>query len=268
MLADLKGKVVVVKMGGAAMVESKHLPEMLSALETLHQAGVHLVIVHGGGPEISKYCALLNLPVQFAGGQRVTDAPTLELAQMVLCGKINRNIVSAFNQKGLRAVGISGQDANFVLAEKLLGNGGADLGFVGRAIKIDTGLIKILMQANYLPVIAPIATSESGQAYNINGDLMAGAIAGALGAEALIMLTDVNGFYQDIKDPSSRVPELSKNQVQAMLNEGEVEGGMVPKLQACVDALNHGVKSARLLQGEKLQAFLMDTNKDIGTVII
>ncbi len=268
MLADLKNKIVVVKMGGAAMVESKHMPEMLDALKALHQHGVHLVIVHGGGPEISKYCGLLNIPVQFAGGQRVTDAATLEIAQMVLCGKVNRNIVTMFNQKELYAVGVSGQDANLVLAEKLLGAKGEDLGFVGRAVKIDTRLIKTLMQASYLPVIAPIATSKNGQAFNINGDLMAGAIAGALGAEALIMLTDVNGFYQDIKDPNSRVPKLSKNQVQAMLNASEIEGGMVPKLQACVDALNLGVKSARLLQGEKLSAFLGESNQDIGTVIV
>lgn len=268
MLAQLKNKIIVVKCGGAAMVESAQMQEMLEALVVLHQAGVRLVLVHGGGPEITKYCQKLNMPVQFIKGQRVSDAATLELAQMVLFGKTNRSMVTHLNQCGIQAVGLTGQDAACVKAKKWQDQDGTDLGFVGSVEVVDPRLINTLMQAGFLPVVAPIATSSDGQTYNVNGDLMAGAIAGALKAEKLIMLTDVNGYYNDIKDPNSRVPELTQAKIETLLTLGKVEGGMVPKLQACVAALAAGVKAAHLLQGNKLKQFFANEDQQaIGTVI-
>ncbi|CAN5402183.1 acetylglutamate kinase [soil metagenome] len=265
------GKIFVIKCGGAAMTDPTQMHNIMQDIALLHFCGIHIVIIHGGGPDISAMCDRLQLPIQFCDGQRVTDANTMEIVQMVLVGKTNRSVVMALNQLGVKATGISGHDTAFIQAEKFVSNTLAnDLGFVGNIVSIDATLIDTLLAVNFVPVIAPVGVDATGQAYNINADIAAGTIAGSLNAEKLIVLSDVNGFYEDIKDSNTRLNSIEKTTVKAWLQQGKIEGGMIPKLQSCINALDQGVPSAHLLDGKMPHSLLLEifTDQGVGTLIL
>lgn len=268
------GKTVVIKYGGAAMTHLSQVKNVMQDVALLHFCGMRPIIVHGGGPEISDFCTRLETPVQFQHGLRVTDEKTMEVVQMVLSGKINPMLVTALNQYGVKAVGLSGSDAKFLHAKKLTHlpenpSESADLGYVGDVSHIDISLITTLLAANFLPVIAPVGIDEHGHAYNINADTVAGAIAGALSAEKLVLLSDVNGLYANPQDPSTRLSALNITTVNSWLQEGHIKGGMLPKLKACVAALNQGVRKAHILDGKTQHSLLLEifTDEGIGTMI-
>ena len=267
-ISDVVGKIIVIKCGGAAMVESVDMKKILQDIAFLHRGGIRPVIVHGGGPEITSWCDRLQRPTQFINGQRITDKETLEIVQMVLFGKTNRSIVSQLSQCGVRAVGLSGQDASFINAKKHVDSAGGDLGYVGEITSLDPTLVHQLLAYHYVPVISPIGIDKHGQAYNINADTVAGAIATSLGAERLIFLSDVNGLYKDSRDPTTRIDFLKTETLNYFLQAGLVSGGMIPKLRACLHAITDGVSSAHILDG-KMPRSLIDifNNKSIGTCI-
>lgn len=262
------GKIVVIKCGGAAMIESSYIQAIMQDIAMLSLLGVRPVIVHGGGPEISSLCKRLEVSTHFVNGQRVTDEATLEIVQMVLFGKTNRSIVSKLSQLGIKAVGLSGQDASFIQAKRYEDPAYGSIGYVGEINSIDCTLISKLLEENYLPVISPIGIDDLGQAYNINADTVAGTMATALAAEKLIFLSDVNGLYADSKDPSTRISNLKIDTIKHWLQAGIISGGMIPKLKACFQAINEGVSAAHILDG-KMPRSLLDifANKNVGTLI-
>lgn len=261
------GKTFVVKCGGAAMIDSAQMQTIMQNIALLHFCGIRLVIVHGGGPEITAMCERLNIPVNFSNGQRVTDDAAMEVVQMVLIGKTNRAIVTALNQFGVKAVGLSGQDSSIIQVKKLTSEN--DLGHVGEVTKIDTKLINTLLAENFLPIISPIGIDSQGQAHNINADAVASAVAGALSAEKIIFLSDVNGIYADVNDPSSRLSTVTKATLKNWLQEKRVSGGMIPKLQACLQALDQGVRFAHILDGKMPHSLLLEifTDQGVGTLL-
>lgn len=263
-------KIFVIKCGGAAITNSAQMHSIMRDAALLHCCGIRVVIVHGGGPDISALCAQMQIETQFVEGQRVTDAATMAVVQMVLIGKTNKSLVAALNQYGAKAVGICGQDARCLTAEKISSSSSElDLGFVGQIKEIDTKLIYTLLDAHFLPVIAPVSSDMNGQAYNINADIAAGAIASALKAEKFIYLSDVNGVYANPKDPNTSINEIDKTTVKRWLAEKTITGGMIPKLQSCVDALDSGVTSAHILDGNMPHSLLLEifTHQGIGTFI-
>lgn len=266
------GKVVVIKYGGAAMTDANYVENVMRDIAWLHFCGIYPVVVHGGGPEISQLCERLNIPVRFASGQRITDEQTLEIVQMVLLGKINAQLVAALNQHGVKAVGISGHDANFLQAKKLLftaDNAHVDLGFVGDVTGVDSKLITTLLTAGFVPVIAPIGKDANGIIYNINADTVASHIAGALSAEKLVLLSDVNGLYEHKDDTDTRIDCIDIATIQHWINDGRITGGMIPKINACTNALNKGVKHVHILDGKIQHSLLLEifTDAGIGTMV-
>lgn len=261
------GKTIVIKCGGAALTETEHMQTMMQDIALLYYCGIRPVIIHGGGPDISEMCDKLQIPVEFNNGKRITDAATLEIVQMVLLGKTNRQLVNALNQQGLKAVGISGHDSGFLQAKKLSNE--IDLGFVGNIAGVDTKLINTLLTENFIPVIAPIGVDAEGHAYNINADTAAAAIAGSLNAEKLIILSDVSGLYADLKDPSTHISSLTIATAKSWLQENKIAGGMIPKIEACVDAVEAGVTTAHILSGKLPHSLLLEifTDHGIGTMI-
>jgi acetylglutamate kinase len=267
------GKTFVVKCGGAAIADEIQMQKIMQDIALLHFCGIQPIIIHGGGPEISTMCGRLEVPTQFSNGQRVTDASTMEIVQMVLVGKINGTLVGALNQLGVKAVGLSGQDSAFLQVQKFTSKEDVlietDLGFVGDIVGIDTTLITTLLAAGFVPVIAPIGVDSQGQIYNINADIAAGALAGALAAEKLIILSDVNGVYADVNDPMTRLNSVKMKIIKQWLQEGDISGGMIPKLQSCVQAIEQGVSSAHILDGKMQHSLLLETFTDegVGTLI-
>jgi acetylglutamate kinase len=261
------GKTIVIKCGGAAIVNENHMQDIMQDLALLYFCGIRPVVIHGGGPEISEMCKRLQIPVMFSDGHRITDKHTLEIVQMVLLGKTNRIIVSTLNQHGVQAVGLSGHDAAFLQAKKI--GTTHDLGFVGDIVSINQKLINTLLNENFIPVIAPIGVDQKGQSYNINGDIAASAIAASLIAEKLIILTDVNGIYTDVNDHSTQVSTLKINEIKNWFRENKIAGGMIPKMQACINAIEQGVPSAHILSGKLPHSLLLEifTDKGVGTMI-
>ncbi|MEI6453169.1 MAG: acetylglutamate kinase [Actinomycetes bacterium] len=261
-------KVVVVKYGGNALAgasESDALALFAEDIVLLHAVGILPVVVHGGGPQIGEMLAKLGMKSEFVEGLRVTDAETLEVARMVLKGQVNPNIVSALNVHGPIAVGISGEDANLITASSF----SEALGFVGQVEAIDPSIVNRLLAQDLVPVIATIGADDLGQAYNINADTVAGALAAALGAEKLIFLTDVDGIRSDASDPSSRINQITLEQAPGLFADGTVSGGMIPKLEACVHALEAGVARAHVLDGRNPHALLVElfTDAGVGTMV-
>lgn len=268
------GKTVVIKYGGAAMTNLAQVKNVMRDVALLHFCGMRPIIVHGGGPEISELCQRLSIPTQFQHGLRITDEKTMEIAQMVLLGKINATLVTALNQNGVKTVGLSGHDGQFLQAKKLTHlpenpQQTIDLGFVGDVAEIDITLINTLLAANFLPVISPVGVDADGQAFNINADTVAGAIAGALAAEKLVLLSDVNGLYENPKDASTRMSSLKVEAIIALIHAGHISGGMLPKLKACVQALMQGVGKAHILDGKTEHSILLEifTDEGVGTMI-
>jgi acetylglutamate kinase len=267
-LRHFRGQTVVVKYGGAAMIEDALRTEVLKDIVLLDHVGLHPVVVHGGGPEISEMMRRLGKQPEFVDGQRVTDAATVEIAQMVLVGKTNPDLVAAIHQQGGRAIGLSGKDGAMVLARKQSGE--KDLGFVGEVTEVNPSLVRGLLAEGFIPVIAPITAGPAGETYNINADHFAGRIAGPLGASKLVLLTDVRGVLRDKSDPESLVSELTAGAAKQMIAAKQIESGMIPKVQACLEALEGGVERCHIIDGRLPHALLMEllTDVGIGTMVV
>jgi acetylglutamate kinase len=262
------GKTFVVKYGGAAMVDERLKAQVMQDIVLLRTVGIKPVLVHGGGKEVSEVMQRMGLQPRFAGGLRVTDAETMEIVEMVLAGTTNKGIVSLIHRAGGKAVGLSGKDGNLLVARKLT-PGGNDIGYVGEVTQVNAEVIEVLAAAGYIPVISSVAIGEDGESYNVNADHAAGAIAAALRAEKLIVLTDVPGVLANLKDPTSLISEMGVAQAEELLRNGKAESGMAPKLEACITALRSGVQRAHIIDGRQPHAILMEvfTDHGVGTMI-
>ena len=260
-----RAKVVVVKFGGAAMVDSALTDSFAADMVLLRQVGIAPVVVHGGGPQIGDLMQRLGKTAEFRDGLRVTDAETLDIARMVLVGKVNRDIVGAINVYGPLAVGISGEDGRVITATAR----NPDLGFVGEVSHVNTDLLDRLLAEGLIPVISTIGADAAGQAYNINADTTAGAVAQALSAEKVVYLSDVAGLLDDVDDPESLVGHITADALAERLDSGAIVGGMIPKAQACIGAVRNGVASAHLLDGRVPHVVLTElfTDAGVGTMI-
>lgn len=267
-IQKFKDKIVVVKYGGSAMLDEKLQEDVIKDVALLKLVGMRPIIVHGGGKEISKWVGLLGKEPKFVQGLRVTDADTMEVAEMVL-GKVNKHLVQMIQKLGMKSVGISGKDGGTLKCEKKLANG-EDIGFVGNITSVDTSLIETLLKKDYIPVIAPIAMDENFMSYNINADDAACAIATAMKAEKLAFLTDIEGVYRDFNDKSSLISVLNLEQADELLSSGVIGGGMLPKLTNCIDAVKEGVSRVHIMDGRIEHSLLLEffTDKGIGTAII
>ncbi len=261
------GKTIVVKYGGAAMLDESLKAAVMQDVVLMRYVGINPIIVHGGGPEISEAMQRMGKEPQFIGGLRVTDAETMEIVEMVLAGKTNKGIVAHLNQQGALAVGLSGKDGNLLVAERETTKG--DIGFVGRITQINPALLHTLADAGYIPVISTVAVGKNGESYNVNADTAAGELAAALGATKLIMMTDVEGIYQDFADKDSLIREMSAKDARQLITDGHVDKGMIPKVEACVIALNGGVERATIIDGRLPHSLLMElfTHEGIGTMV-
>ncbi len=267
-IQEFKDKIVVVKYGGSAMLDEKLQQDVIKDVALLKLVGMQPIIVHGGGKEISKWVGLLGKEAKFVQGLRVTDAETMEVAEMVL-SKVNKRLVQMLEQIGVKAAGICGKDGGTLKCEKKLANG-EDIGFVGNITEVDTNLIDTLLVNDYIPVIAPIGMDDNFLSYNINADDAACAIATAMSAEKLAFLTDIEGVYRDFEDKSSLISVLTLDEADKLLESGVIGGGMLPKLQNCIDAVREGVSRVHIMDGRIDHSLLLEffTNKGIGTAII
>jgi len=259
------GRTVVIKYGGSAMTDTA-LRDMVAAdIVLMKLVGINPVIIHGGGHDITSYMERLDMPVVFDDGLRVTDDAAMEVVKMVLVGKVNSELVSAINQHGPLAVGVSGEDANLLRARQL----DPRLGRVGEVYKVDTTVLVNLVKDGFIPVIASVAAGDDGGSFNVNADLVASEVAAALGAEKVILLTDVDGLYADFQDKTSLLSTLSLEQARQMVSDGSLAEGMIPKVDGCIRALEAGVKRAHILNGTAPHALLLEvyTDAGIGTMI-
>ena len=259
------GKIVVIKYGGNAMIDENLKMQVMEDIALLWLIGVKVVLIHGGGPEISETMKKLGKKAEFINGLRVTDKETVDIVQMVLAGKINKTLVSLVQMKGGHAVGLSGIDGGIIEAKMK----DEALGYVGEITKIRTQPITDLLEKNYIPVISTVASDRQGNTYNINGDTAAAFIAGALNAERLIMMTDINGVLRDKDDPSTLIRELSVEEARGLYDEGIISGGMIPKVDCCIEAINKGVSNVVIMDGRVPHAILMEllTDEGAGTMV-
>lgn len=272
------GKTIVIKYGGAAMSDETLKDSVMQDIVLMKYVGMNPVVVHGGGPQISAMMKRVGKEAEFVQGLRVTDAETVDIAEMVLAGKINKEIVLLINQHGGKAVGLCGKDANLIQAQKhfaqVTSNTGeqimVDIGFVGRVIEVNPGIIRVLYEQNFIPVIAPNGVGEDGETYNINADSIAGEIAAALKAEKLIILSDVRGILRDKDDENTLVPTLNVSEIDGLVKEGVISTGMLPKVEACITALEAGVTKTHIIDGRISHSLLLEifTEKGIGTEIV
>ena len=260
-IQQFSGRTVVVKYGGAAMKDNLLKAGVVRDIVFMACVGMRPVVVHGGGPEINTWLTKLNIEPQFKDGLRVTDAATMDVVEMVLVGRVNKELVSMINQAGGAAVGLCGKDGNLITARS---QGDADVGFVGDVTNIEPGLVKALVEDGYIPVISSVASDETGQAYNINADTVAGELAAALNAEKLILLTDTRGILRDHHDPNTLIPKLDINMARQLIEEGVVAGGMIPKVKCCVRSLAQGVGATHILDGRINHALLLEIFSDTG----
>ena len=260
------GKVVVIKYGGNAMVNPQLKQQVMEDITLLWLIGVKVVLVHGGGPEISQTMAKLGKEAKFVNGLRVTDKETVDIVQMVLAGKINKTLVNLIQMKGGHAMGLSGIDGGIIEATMKDEN----LGYVGEITKIRTQPIEALLEKNYIPVISTVASDRQGNTYNINGDTAAARIAGALRAERLIMMTDIAGILLDKDDPSTLIPHVTVEEARKLYDSGVISGGMIPKVDCCIDAIEHGVDNVVIMDGRIPHSILMEllTDEGAGTMVL
>ncbi len=265
----LSGKTVVIKYGGAAMLSQELSEKIMQDITLLKYVGVNPIVVHGGGGDINKMLALYDIKPHFHNGLRVTDAVTMEVAQMVLMGKINKDIVAQINVAGAKAIGLCGKDAQLIQAEKLKTEDGFDMGYVGNITGINTKLLNTLTQDEYIPVIAPIGVGQNGESFNINADTVAGEIAAALNAEKLMFLTDIDGIRSVPDDPDTLIYEISVDEIYKYINKGIISGGMLPKVEGCINAIKSGVKRTHILNGTIPHPILLEifTDSGIGTMV-
>jgi acetylglutamate kinase len=265
-IREFHGKTVVIKYGGAAMTDPALREDFARDVVLLKYVGLNPIVVHGGGPDITAYMQRLEMPVEFVGGLRVSDAATVEVAKMVLVGKVNKDIVLRINRHGQPAVGLCGDDGSLFRVSKIEGPGGEDIGYVGKIERVHVGVIEHIAM-DYIPVIASVGADRDGRSHNVNADEAAGAVARALGAYKVMFLTDVPGWLRDPGDPSSVISETSADDVEVALPR--LAGGMRPKLQACVDAIHAGVSYAHIIDGREPHSLLLElfTDAGIGTKV-
>ena len=265
-IKESAGKVVVVKYGGAAMTDESLRADVMNDIVLLKLIGLNPIIVHGGGNDISAYSKRLGLPVEFKDGYRVTSPEVMDIVKMVLVGKVNQELVAQLNEHGHLAVGLSGGDGHTLTAVQK----SPELGQVGTIERVDTTLLKDLVQADYIPVVASVAVGADGTSYNINADLAAGAIAAAIGAHKVVFLTDVDGLYEDFEDKSTLISKMFLSEAEDLLASGTLSKGMIPKIQAIVEALGAGVSRAYILNGTISHSLLLEmfTNQGVGTMIV
>lgn len=267
-IQKFRGKTIVVKYGGSAMVDHELKKNVIRDVALLKLVGFRPIIVHGGGKEITKWTGRLGIETKFVNGLRVTDKETMEVAEMVL-NRINKGLASMMEKLGVRAVGISGKDGTVLRVKKKLSKG-VDIGYVGEVTHVNTELLETLLNQDFVPVICPIGSDDEYHSHNINADDAACAIATAMGASKLVFLTDIEGVYRDPDDKSSLISELGVEEAEALMESGNVGGGMLPKIQNCVDAIKAGVSRVHILDGRIEHCLLLEffTNKGIGTAII
>ena len=260
------GKIVVIKYGGNAMINETLKQQVMEDIVLLWLIGVKVVLVHGGGPEISETMSKLGKKAEFVNGLRVTDKETMDIAQMVLAGKVNKNLVNLLGTKGVKAVGISGMDGRLIEAETK----NPSLGYVGAITNINAGIIQDLLDLGYIPVVSTIGCDTDGNSYNINGDTAAAYIAGALHAERLIMMTDIAGIMRDVNDPTSLISEISIAEAKELYKEGVISGGMIPKVDCCIEAITAGVNKVIIMDGRVSHSILVEilTNEGAGTMVV
>ena len=261
-------KIIVVKYGGSAMSNEELQKNVIKDVTLLKLVGFKPIIVHGGGKEISRWVGKVGKEAQFINGLRVTDEETMEIAEMVL-GRVNKNLVRMVEELGVKAVGISGKDGKLLTVEKKLSNG-QDIGFVGNVTKVSPKIIYDLLENDFLPIVSPIGLGEDYETYNINADDAACAIAKAVGADKLVFLTDIEGLYKDINDKDSFISRITAKDADALIDQGIIGGGMLPKLNNCTDAIKNGVNRVHILDGRIPHCLLLEifTNKGIGTAIL
>lgn len=279
-IKSFQGKYFVIKYGGAAMEDPNMQKDIIHDMILLKFIGIKPVIVHGGGKEINKYLEKMNLSSRFVNGLRITEKDTMDVVEMVLRGKINTKIVSLINLYGGKGVGISGKDSDIILARKKLPVSDfdsknkkeekVDLGFVGEIEKIDSSLIVSLCDMGYIPVISPIGVGLDGESYNINADEVASEIAQSLKAEKLIMLTDVDGIYEVQDKPSTKITTLTITKAEQLIEKSEISGGMIPKVNACINAISNGVNRTHIIDGTQKHSILIEvfTDRGIGTMVV
>ncbi|MBO5009236.1 MAG: acetylglutamate kinase [Clostridia bacterium] len=264
-IKKFSGEIIVVKYGGNAMINEQLKEQVMEDIALLWLIGVKVVLIHGGGPEINEMMDKLGKKPEFVEGLRVTDKETVDIVQMVLAGKVNKSLVTLLTMKGGHAVGLSGIDGGLIEAVTK----DERLGYVGKITKIRPQPITDLLEKNYIPVISTVATDRHGNVYNINGDTAAAYIAGALGAERLLMMTDIAGILRDKDDPTSLIPELSVSEAKKLYEDGVISGGMIPKVDCCIKALEEGVENVTILDGRIPHSILMEllTDEGAGTMV-
>jgi acetylglutamate kinase len=261
-----RNKIIVIKYGGNAMISDELKQQVMEDISLLHAIGVHVVLVHGGGPEINAMLNRLGKKSEFVDGLRVTDAETIEVVQMVLAGKVNKNLVHLLEQKGAKAIGLCGIDGHMIQATMK----DPDLGYVGRITGVDVQVVRDVMAQGYIPVISTIGCDDQGHVYNINADTAASYIAGAMGAERLFMMTDIAGILRDKDDPDSLIDCIDINDAVELFNQGVISGGMIPKVECCIDAIHRGVGRVIVMDGRVNHSILLEilTNEGAGTMVM
>lgn len=266
-IQQFAGRTVVVKYGGAAMKDSSLKDKVIRDVVFMACVGLRPIVVHGGGPEINTWLTKLGIEPQFKNGLRVTDAATMDVVEMVLVGRVNKELVALINQAGGSAVGLCGMDANLIKARPV---DAIDVGFVGEVTSVDIRILETLVNAGHIPVVSSVAADETGQTYNINADTVAGEIAAALGAEKMILLTDTAGILRDYKDMATLIPKVDIQEARKLIDDGIVSGGMIPKVNCCVRSLAQGVRAAHIIDGRIPHALLLEifTDAGIGSMIV
>ena len=264
-IQKFNGKIVVVKYGGNAMINETLKQQVMEDIVLLWLIGIKVVLVHGGGPEISEVMDKLGKKPVFVDGLRVTDRETMDIVQMVLAGKVNKTLVNLLEMHGGKAMGISGMDGSLIEAEAK----SEALGYVGRITKVNIGAVTDLLEKGYIPVISTVGCDKHGNTYNINGDTAAAYIAGAMGAERLIMMTDIAGILRDKDDPSTLIPSLTVVEAEMLADSEIISGGMIPKVNCCIEAINKGVRNVTIMDGRVSHSILMEllTNEGAGTLV-
>ncbi|MGF6907407.1 acetylglutamate kinase [Fusobacterium sp. PH5-44] len=263
-IKEYQGEILVIKYGGNAMTDLKLKKLVMNDILLLSTVGIKVVLVHGGGPEINQMLTKTNKESKFLNGLRVTDDETMDIVQMVLAGKTNKDLVNLIGSVGGKAIGLSGVDGKLIMAKKL----NEELGNVGDITNINSQVIYDIMDKGYIPIISTIACDDDGNVYNINADTAASAIAGALKAKALITMTDIKGLMRDVKDEKSLIPEVKVSEVKALIKEGIISGGMIPKIDSCVEAIRQGVEKVFIIDGRLPHSILIEvlTNAGVGTM--
>lgn len=276
-IQEFFGKTIVIKYGGNAMINEDLKEKVMTDIALMKYVGIRPVIIHGGGPDITGFLKKVGKQSTFVSGLRVTDEETVEIAEMVLNGKVNSDIVSLLGGKGVQAVGLSGKDAGMIKAKKKLATvyedgqtSKVDIGYVGEVEEIDTSLLNDLLDGGYVPVVAPIGAGVDGESYNINADYVAAEIAGALEAEKLLLLTDIEGIYKDYEDKSTFISTLHQQEAKEYIKSGIISGGMIPKVEACLCALDRGAGKTHIIDGRLPHSIILEifTSAGIGTQVV